>query len=182
MKKSHLIHHISLKDGKEFLNIKDELDKFNIVKNKYPFSIKVIGQSSELLHNFDLPRYTEFFFYKGILYIVDKHLQKEIIKIADSIFFIIPGNIKEKDLEEIFKIIKNENNEEYIKLIKTSGDKRDVKNFIVRDYLFKKKLDFKESESKFEYMMLKSKRIISNIKTLKMESKDLIEYILNKKF
>ena len=30
-------------------------------------------------------------------------------------------------------------------------------------------------------MMLKSKRIISNIKTLKMESKDLIEYIEKRK-
>lgn len=178
VKKIHLIHHVSMNEDKPLLAIPEPLDNF---KNKYPFGIKIISESSELLHNFNLPRYTECFFLKGNLYLVSEHLQTEIKNLAEAVYFLMPNVLKENDVIAVFNIIKEKHHAEYYKLLKYE-DKKEIRNFIVSDYLFKQKINFKKAHSNFDYMRLKSRRIISKLKPVIMKDDDLINYLLNKSF
>ncbi len=183
IKRSYLIHQISMKKDKPLLNIDEEKKKFDIIKNKYPFDVKYIGSSSEILQNFNLSAYTECFFFKGSLFIVTDCIQTEINKIADAVFFLFDGNISENDLNYTFNYVKSNIPEDYLKILKSkASEKKEVQHFIARDYLFKKKIIEELTESNFEYMMLKSKRIISKMKTIKMKEKDFIKYLLHKGF
>ncbi len=178
VKKIHLIHHVSMNKDKPLLAIKEPLDN---LKNKYPFGIKLISESSELLHNFNLPRYTECFFLKGNLYLVSEHIQTEIKDLTEAVYFLMPGVLKESDIDSVFNIIKEKHGADYFKLLKYE-DKKEIKNFIVADFLFKKKINFKKADSNFDYMRLKSRRIISKLRPVIMKDDDLIAYLLNKSF
>lgn len=182
MKKNQIIHHFTMKDDKPTLNFDNELKKFSSLDKIYPFKIQYIHDNSEYLYNFNLPRYTECFFILNTLFIVIEHLQTEIVRLAKAVYFIMPGNIRHKDLEAVFEFIKDfEDIQNKIKKMKVSIDKTEVRHFIASTYLFEQKLVHENIESSFDKMMLKSRRIITKIKPVKIKVKD-IDYLLEKEF
>lgn len=153
---------------------------YNLNTDNYNFDIKYINKESELIDNFKLSIDTECFFYFNTLYIVTNNLVHPIDCLATASFFLVNGNVSEKDLLNVFKFIENEEwTIEKLKSLKLAKSKKENKLYIARLYLFEKKLNKNDKFDSFQRMVLKSRRIVSKFKDVDIKEKD-IDYLLSK--
>jgi hypothetical protein len=115
--------------------------------------------------------------------VISNHLQHRINILADATYFLIHGFVKTKDLDNIFKHLKETNHEVlgYHRLKNADMTVSEIQHYVARYYLFAQKIDHHNEDSTFFKMMLTSRRILSKVHNNGEIEKD-IEYLLNKKF
>jgi len=185
MKKIQNIYDKSMAEDKDTVDFFKEFESFSSYNKlkKYPFDIKYIHSNSEFLYNYNMPRYTECFFVKDTLFVISNHLQHRINILADATYFLLHGLVKTKDLDNIFKHLKETNHAilGYHRLKNADMTVSEIQHYIARYYLFTQKIDHHHEDSTFFKMMLTSRRILSKVHNNGEIEKD-IEYLLNKNF